>query len=595
MNLAVNTLRLLFGTDPPTSPFADLDSLCISQKVIHASVDEKDVILHCHLLEHFVSIKPKIDIWAMRHMIDPAAAWTCYINMGVRRLLDWFKASHDGHIDLNRDIPPLDVLLVWHAFLQDPVAWGDFIEESQLLFSRWNPDELLRALDGNRQGSFEPSPECMDRINRVYHEADTCSLMSMSVDYVFSVSPNEMTQEVIRLFSQKRLNHTAMTPRGQQKFFYDFHKAVQRQLDLAEQDVKFSWHRIYVSRGDNERALKPAIQRYRRFFTLEMFREEIGYWQFEYPDHIRFADFDIHLVWRTHKLAPQKYERFCINYFGGLVYMIPDPPENQEVRVSHRNSKDQIYEHLFGEEYALCLCWPCVKGRTDKPAGWRSFRRLTRPVVKTQLAAEMDRRRAAAVSIPLDFAEKQCRKCGSHPRRHCRKKDMTEASATRPITPRRSVSDRVPTPGTSVTSPYTPSRNDPFAVPFRDLGMFPFRSEILDQTRLQSPSPSAASVSVTLEPTQRNRNTDLRTFNRSHNSTPDLTVASTESGDSDIEIGPSYYTLTKTLSMYQISADANEFTPRTGNRNADAATDDPRYVSHVPTSNGPEPGAWLAG
>ncbi|EWG41979.1 hypothetical protein FVEG_03949 [Fusarium verticillioides 7600] len=42
-----------------------------------------------------------------------------------------------------KDIPPLDVLLVWHAFLQDPVAWGDFIEDSQLLFSRWNPDELV--------------------------------------------------------------------------------------------------------------------------------------------------------------------------------------------------------------------------------------------------------------------------------------------------------------------------------------------------------------------------------------------------------------------------------------------------------------------
>jgi hypothetical protein len=275
--------------------------------------------------------------------------------------------------------------------------------------------------------------------------------------------------------------------------------------------------------------------------------------------------------------------------------MIPDPPDNQEVRVSHRNSKDQIYEHLFGEEYALCLCWPCVKGRMDNPAGWRSFRRLTRPVVKTQLAAEMDRRRAAAVSIPLDFAEKQCRKCGSHPRRHCRKEDMIEASATKPITHGRSLCGRVPTPRTSVTSPYTPSRNDPFAVPFRDLGMFPFRSEILDQTPSQSPSPSAASVSVALEPTQRNRNMDLRTCSRSHNSTPELTVASTQSGDSDIEISPSCYTLTRTLSMYQISADASELTPRADNRNADATTDDPRYVSNFPTSNGPEPGAWLAG
>ncbi|KAF4337830.1 chloroperoxidase [Fusarium beomiforme] len=565
----------------------------INRKIIYTSVNEKDLVLHCHLLEHFVSIKPRIDIWAMKNMIDPVTAWTCYINMGVYRLVDWFRASYDGLIDLNRDIPPLDVLLVWHALLQDAVAWNDFVDESKLFFARWNPDELSKALGGNRQGLFEPSLGCMDRINRIYRAPDAGTLMNLSVDYVFSVSPNETTQEVFRLFSQKRLNHTLMTPRGQHHFSYDFHKAVQLQLDLAEQDVNFSWHRVYVTREENERVLKPAIQRYRRFMTLEKFRERIRYWRFEYPDHIRFTDFDIHLVWRTHKLLPQNYGRFCGGYFGGLVYRIPDPPDTHEISVSRLRSNDQIYEHLFGEEYALCLCWPCVKGRRDKPPGWRCFERFTRPAVKTQLTAEMDRRRAAAVIIPLGFAQKQCRKCGSHPRRHCRKKDMIEVPATKTLG--RSVSNRVPTPGTSIASLCSPSQIGVAPVPFRGLGMSPYCSESLDQTRLQSPLPPPASATVTQEPTLRNRNIELRGNSRSHNSTPDLTVGSTRSGDSDVELAPSYYTLTKTLSMYQISANESQFTPRNDNWNVVATAGGPRDRPNASTSNGPEPGAWLAG
>ncbi|KAF4447842.1 hypothetical protein F53441_8647 [Fusarium austroafricanum] len=595
-----NILRTLFGPSPP-SPFSELDSLSIHRKIVKAGINEKDVILHCHLLEHFVSIKPKIDIWAMKNMIDPAAAWTCYINMGVRRLTNWFRASYDGIVKLDRHIPPLDVLLVWHAFLEDPVAWERFIDDFRLDFTRWNRDELSRALDSDEHGLFCPSLNCIDKINLVYRDPDARTLMNMSLDYIFTARPNSTTQQLIQLFSQKKVSHIIKTRRGQRSFSFDFHAAVQRQIDLAERDVNFSWHRIHASRWENEQGMKPAIKRYRRYMTLSRFRTGIASLQFEDTDHLKFVDFDIHLVWRTHKLVPHDYRWFCDRYFGGLVYEIPAPLDSYELRGPLLTSKDQVYEYVFGEEYALCLCWPCVKGRTDGPPGWRCLKRLTRPSVKTQLAAEIDRRRATAVSIPLEFAEKQCRKCGSHPRRRCRKKDMAEVLTTEPPTLRHPVAGCVPTPGTSIImSVSTPGQSEPAPVPFRDLGMFPYGSEILAQTPLQTPlpphAPASAPNSEAPEPVQRDRNMELRDCNRSHATTPDLTIGSSRSGyNSDEERSPSYYTLQRTLSLYQIPPIGIEFLPRTEIRNADATRDDPRGRSRVPSSNGPEPGAWLAG
>jgi hypothetical protein len=129
------------------SPFVALDRLLPHNNLLQVSVRESDVLLHCHLLEHFVSIRSQIDAWAEENTVDEGAAWTCYINAGIRRLTQWFEASLSGHVDLNTHIPPLDVLLVWHAFLQDPVEWKRFADTTKVEFSGWNSDALVSTND----------------------------------------------------------------------------------------------------------------------------------------------------------------------------------------------------------------------------------------------------------------------------------------------------------------------------------------------------------------------------------------------------------------------------------------------------------------
>jgi len=62
-------------------------------------------------------------------------------------MVQWFEASLSGRVSLDTHTPPLDVLLVWHTFLQDPVEWTVFVDATKLEFSRWNPDALVSLID----------------------------------------------------------------------------------------------------------------------------------------------------------------------------------------------------------------------------------------------------------------------------------------------------------------------------------------------------------------------------------------------------------------------------------------------------------------
>jgi hypothetical protein len=157
-------------------------------------------------------------------------------------------------------------------------------------------------------------------------------------------------------------------------------------------------------------------------------------------------------------LTPREYRAFCNSTFGRVIPSLPCPAESHRANTTLLGPTSQIYEHVFGEKYALCLCRPCVSSRIGEAPS--SFR-LSRSTASIQpLEEEMGRRSFADVSIPLYYAEKQCRRCGSHPWRHCHKKDITQTLVARPPTPELSVPSSIrpgivslDTPQTKCTSP----------------------------------------------------------------------------------------------------------------------------------------------
>lgn len=297
----------------------------------------------------------------------------------------------------------------------------------------------------------------MLKIRQVYNDEDVLTFMGMSIDYVFDRQDiNDTTRAVTRLFDSRRLSHTIATATGDWNFAYNFHSAVQRQLDFAERVLKFSWHRMYLSPLDNECVFRPAVKRYRRLMTIAQFRGPIERLDLGASVRSGFTYLDIDLVWRTHILAPREHRMFCNETCGGLVLNIPSPPVICEREPGFLDDTSKIYEHVFGEKYAVCLCWPCVDGRRANDSGTWSLKRFTGPTFRTELSEERDRRQSAAVGIPLAFANKQCRKCGSHPRRHCRGKDIAKSLEREPLLPERCGTNSVLTPSASVAASSAP-------------------------------------------------------------------------------------------------------------------------------------------
>lgn len=127
--------------------FNNIDKIQLKKKVVYALVKEEDVVLHCYLPEHFVSIKSKITKWAERKVINAEVAWRFYINIGAYRLMMCLRYARDGFVYADKYIPPLGVPLVWHAFLQDPSGWNNVASAIGFDFARWNPDALVSVVE----------------------------------------------------------------------------------------------------------------------------------------------------------------------------------------------------------------------------------------------------------------------------------------------------------------------------------------------------------------------------------------------------------------------------------------------------------------
>jgi hypothetical protein len=76
---------------------------------------------HLQLLETITLLKQQVEEW------DKEAGWGIYLELAVPRFQTWisqYMVVKDE--DLTSRIPPLDVLLVWHAFMLNPGPYARF-------------------------------------------------------------------------------------------------------------------------------------------------------------------------------------------------------------------------------------------------------------------------------------------------------------------------------------------------------------------------------------------------------------------------------------------------------------------------------------
>lgn len=103
---------------------------------VRSRIDVDICLGHLQLLELFVIQRHRVNVWSVRNEVPENSGWTFYVNNAIMRLALWFDFSWDS--DLHDVIPPLDVLLVWYALLQDPAVWTTFMRAGGVRLNEWN-------------------------------------------------------------------------------------------------------------------------------------------------------------------------------------------------------------------------------------------------------------------------------------------------------------------------------------------------------------------------------------------------------------------------------------------------------------------------
>jgi hypothetical protein len=197
-------------------------------------------------------------------------------------------------------------------------------------------------------------------------------------------------------------------------FDFDFEAHVERHLSFAAKLERYSWDRLAGRLGNRDRHYQRIVRRYSRFMALKSvwprLREDP---KCSFGELIPTLDIDF--AWRTHILSPERYHAYCVILTGERIPHATSMVGPGWCRDRHRTSL--IYEQVFKQSFDLCFCWNCFARRDAdflaEPA---------KAVIDLELEKERIRRLSLGLEESLDLAEKQCRKCGSHPHRDCNPK-----------------------------------------------------------------------------------------------------------------------------------------------------------------------------
>ncbi|CAG9996055.1 unnamed protein product [Clonostachys byssicola] len=444
-------LRMLRFGGPSSPPeFSKLHRRAIVDSVTESGVKGRECFAHLLLLEKFAFAKQKVTHWAENYDISLESAWTCYINLAVTRFCTWFD-----RIDRSNPwgrVPPLDVLMIWHALMQEPSKWNEFAEISECPVSKWDWNTLLPILMQSEGANFDLPMDSHNWAAMMYPtpNTDLTKIMDMSIPFMQSRNPDESTEFLASQFIHKPATMKVSAPSGCSFYLWvDIHSLVERQSDFATQMLRYAWHRLPTDASPDMPQMARAIKRYARFIALVRHGADISSLEV-FSDGLKarlVPTPDIELVWRTHRLSQASYHRYC-DTEGDWVHNLgvinaQHVPEGDDLQAS-----SQVYEHIFREEYARCHCWYCM-AEHESP----HFLCSVEQTLADKLSAETIRRHSLRLEIPLDLARPQCRRCGLHPARACRARDFMKKPSTR--------QEETTSPGASAASSITATQKSP--------------------------------------------------------------------------------------------------------------------------------------
>ncbi|KFZ15524.1 hypothetical protein V502_05570 [Pseudogymnoascus sp. VKM F-4520 (FW-2644)] len=302
--------------------------------------------------------------------------WPFYLALAATRFLAWAEAVEnvmDGSVASQvtlLHLPPLDVLMVWHALLLNP-SWFRSFEGRQpkRLYDTPFPWKAIhKAIDADKRHSLYNLPAK----SVVWFAANT-GLAPDLFEALVEADKSIRVRQLLKMHgSPSRFNNThrgmpvedidvmlkgphnlneleinflecCRTAIGTNTTINKLVEAVQRQASFVNKMEKQLWIRSPAVEG----TLHRAIDRYSKF--LKLFKL--------YPKMMLVPTLDIDLVWHTHQCSPSRYDVGMLKMAGRLINH--DDKIGEVILNPGFTRTKNLFRIRFAQEYQVCHCWDC--------------------------------------------------------------------------------------------------------------------------------------------------------------------------------------------------------------------------------------------
>ncbi|KAI1111527.1 hypothetical protein F5Y14DRAFT_424851 [Nemania sp. NC0429] len=301
--------------------------------------------------------------------------WPLYLRIAASRFLSWVVAVEEYFSEPTRKseqslhLPPLDVLMVWHALLLNP-EWFQSFERKRLKFLSTVPfpwEQIHAAIDSEEPKWPFRLPE--------EDQAWARDIASLHPDLLAFLAKEDKSSVITSYLTSHGMNREGAEDRGlrprdipdvsggdsdldpvelkfveicrvavsKKRRVEDLVDAVKRQSAFVDKMERQLWIRSPAVEG----TLSRAIIRYERF--LKLFKL--------YPKTMLVPTLDIDLVWHTHQCSPAQYG-LATRRMAGRFIDHNDKLGTTTLDPAFENTK-ALYRVRFADEYRLCTCWDC--------------------------------------------------------------------------------------------------------------------------------------------------------------------------------------------------------------------------------------------
>ncbi|KAI9158137.1 Glycine-rich domain-containing protein 2 [Paramyrothecium foliicola] len=300
--------------------------------------------------------------------------WTVFIEFAAVRFLAWrdrLKQSPDtmlektaeGHLRL-RNLPPLDVIMLWHSFMLNPRLLEEHCRDEPLYQLRM-PWDLVHDSIRSKDWTFLPKkldeshfesevdlvPDLFEQFSQWDNSATPSAPRLTALRLVRPGVSSKGEDDALEFATSPASNSTNSAVLKYKKIFENVNPdlaveladAVVRQTAFIYKMNSYLWIRSPALEG----TIRRATKRYRNFLTLLKI----------YPGHIIVPTLDIDLVWHTHQCMSEGYAKAMKAIVGRFINH--DDKIGKTSLATNYDACTAFYRVHFGVEYQICGCWDC--------------------------------------------------------------------------------------------------------------------------------------------------------------------------------------------------------------------------------------------